>query len=243
MCEDPIGALNVKAKPYRRMCTQCGETAVMSADIAYDAEVKHDGRLHRFPISRLAIDKCQRCGEEFFTNRTDEQIAAALRDHLGLLQPQDIRRRLDELGLTQRSFAARLGVAPETVSRWPADVFMITVERSIAGRSEFRLADLEERQVPIDEPAREVSKADLRPFMSPVHTSGRNTPGSTEKYRASLLTLSLLIWRRPDRTLVIVERGMPVARATSAFVTCLASIRWASVSAGDGLRLGNWSTS
>ena len=118
MCDDVMGALNARTKPYPRLCTQCGETAVMPADIAYDAEVKHDGRLHRFPISRLMIDKCQRCGEEFFTNRTDEQIAAGLREFLGLLQPQDIRRRLDELGLTQRSFAARLGVAPETVSRW-----------------------------------------------------------------------------------------------------------------------------
>ena len=118
MCDDMTGAPNFKSKPYPRGCTECGETAVMPADIAYDAEVKHDGRLHRFRISRLTIDKCQRCGEEFFTNRTDEQIATALRESLGLLQPQDIRRRLGELGLTQRGFAERLGVAPETVSRW-----------------------------------------------------------------------------------------------------------------------------
>jgi len=90
----------------------------MPADIAYDAEVKHDGRLHRFRISRLTIDKCQACGEEFFTNCTDEQITAALRDFLGLLQPHDILRRLSELGMTQQRFAERLGVAPETVSRW-----------------------------------------------------------------------------------------------------------------------------
>jgi putative zinc finger/helix-turn-helix YgiT family protein len=118
MCDDMTGTVNLKLKPYPRGCTECGETAVMSADIAYDAEVKHDGRLHGFHISRLTIDKCQRCGEEFFTNGTDEQIGTALRESLGLLQPQDIRRRLGELGLTQRGFAERLGVAPETVSRW-----------------------------------------------------------------------------------------------------------------------------
>lgn len=118
MCDDVLGSSNAEKKPYPRICTHCGETAVMPADISYVAEVKHDGRRHRFPISRLTIDKCQRCGEEFFTNRTDEQIAAGLREFLGLLQPQDIRRRLDELELTQRSFASRLGVAPETVSRW-----------------------------------------------------------------------------------------------------------------------------
>jgi hypothetical protein len=109
------GTVNLKSKPDARGCTECGETAVISADIAYDAEVRHDGRLHTFHVSRLKIDKCQRCGEEFFTNRTDDQIATALREFLGLLQPQDIRRRLGELALTQRGFAERLGVAPETV--------------------------------------------------------------------------------------------------------------------------------
>jgi len=118
MCDEATTTVTLKTKPYPRGCTECGETTVMPTDIAYDAEVKHDGRLHRFRISSLTIDKCGRCGEEYFTNRTDEQIAAALREFLGLLQPQDIRRRLDELGLTQRSFAERLGVAPETVSRW-----------------------------------------------------------------------------------------------------------------------------
>ncbi len=118
MWDDVTSSSSVKTKPYPRIGTHCGETTVMPADISYDAEVKHDGRLDRFPISRLMIDKCQRCGEEFFTNRTDEQIAAGLRESLGLLQPQNIRRRLNELGLTQRSFAARLGVAPESVSRW-----------------------------------------------------------------------------------------------------------------------------
>lgn len=118
MCDDMTHPANLNAKPHPRCCTACGETAVMSAEIAYDAEVRHDGRLHRFPIHRLTIDKCQRCGEEFFTNRTDEQIAAALREFLGLLQPEDIRQRLGDLGLTQKDFAERLGVAPETVSRW-----------------------------------------------------------------------------------------------------------------------------
>ncbi len=106
------------AKPYPRSCVECGEIAVQPTEIAYDAQVKHDGRTHRFQIPRLVIDKCQRCGEELFTSRTNDQITAALRDFSGLLQPAEIRRRLVELGLTHRSFANRLEVAPETVSRW-----------------------------------------------------------------------------------------------------------------------------
>ena len=118
MCDDQTSVVNLEGKPYPRLCTACGRAAVTPADIAYDAEVKHDGRLHRFRISRLTIDKCQACGEESFTNCTDEQITTALREFLGLLQPHDIRRRLSELGMTQQRFAERLGVAPETVSRW-----------------------------------------------------------------------------------------------------------------------------
>ena len=118
MHDDLSTKLQTLAKPYPRTCAECGEVAVQPTEIAYDAQVKHDGRTHRFHIPRLVIDKCQRCGEELFTNRTNHQITAALRDFLGLLQPEDIRRRLVDLGLTQRSFAERIGVAPETVSRW-----------------------------------------------------------------------------------------------------------------------------
>ena len=106
------------AKPYPRTCAECGEVTVQATEIAYDAQVKHDGRTHRFQIPRLVIDKCQRCGEELFTNRTNDQITTALREFLGLLQPDHIRQRLAELGLSQRLFAQRLGVAPESVSRW-----------------------------------------------------------------------------------------------------------------------------
>ena len=105
-------------KPYPRTCTECGEATVRAEEIGYEAQVKHDGRTHRFYVPHLVVDKCQRCGEMVFTTRTNDQITAGLRDFLGLLQPDDIRRRLVELDLTQRAFAERMGVAPETVSRW-----------------------------------------------------------------------------------------------------------------------------
>ena len=67
------------AKPYPRRCAECGRVAVAAATMAYNAEVKHDGKLHRFSIAKLTIDKCRDCGETFFTNTTDEQISAGLR--------------------------------------------------------------------------------------------------------------------------------------------------------------------
>ena len=118
MPDDAPGFENTPEKPYPRRCGECGQEAVFPTLISYDAEVRHDGQLHGFHIQALHIDKCQKCGEEFFTNRTDEQISAGLRAHLGLLQPEEIRTRLAELGLSQADFANRMGVGPEMVSRW-----------------------------------------------------------------------------------------------------------------------------
>lgn len=105
-------------KPYPRRCAECGKVAVAATTIAYNAEVKHDGKLHKFRIPKLKIDKCQSCGEEFFTNATDEQMTDSLRSEIGLLHPEEIRRQLQLLGVSQRTFAGHLRIAQETVSRW-----------------------------------------------------------------------------------------------------------------------------
>ena len=86
--------------------------------ISYTAKVKHDGKLYEFLIPQLVIDQCEHCGEQFFTNSTDEQISREMRAKIGLLQPEEIRQQLDALGLTQREFAEHLRVAQESVSRW-----------------------------------------------------------------------------------------------------------------------------
>ena len=88
------------------------------AMVVHGAAVKHDGKEHSFTIPALAVDQCKNCGYELFTNITDDQISAELRRHLGLLQPEEILAGLESLGLSQKAFAERLGVAAETVSRW-----------------------------------------------------------------------------------------------------------------------------
>jgi putative zinc finger/helix-turn-helix YgiT family protein len=105
-------------KPYPHRCAACGKIAVEPRTISYDAKVKHDGKVHEFHISELSIEECSECGEQYFNTPADEQISAGLRSHLGLLQPEEIRRHLSVLELTQYQFAAHLRVAPESVSRW-----------------------------------------------------------------------------------------------------------------------------
>ena len=39
-------------------------------------------------------------------------------DLLGLLSPQEIRKRLDRLGLNQKEFCEQIRIAPESLTRW-----------------------------------------------------------------------------------------------------------------------------
>jgi transcriptional regulator with XRE-family HTH domain len=52
------------------------------------------------------------------TDAVDEKINEALRAHLRLLTPGQIRKGLETLGLQQQELAEQLGVAKETISRW-----------------------------------------------------------------------------------------------------------------------------
>jgi len=112
---EPIRA---RDKSFPRLCPQCGQLQVYPATIPYDAEVKHDGRLYSFRIPSLHVNKCAACGEILFSNVTDDQISQALREHLSLLSPTQIRDALRLFGLKQKDLGDRIGVAPETISRW-----------------------------------------------------------------------------------------------------------------------------
>jgi hypothetical protein len=107
-----------KVKSYPRTCLECNQNAVYSAEIVYQLQAKHDAHSCCFQIPHLVVDKCQRCGEELFTSRTNHQVTEALRESLGLLHPEDILHRVGDLGLTQNSFAERIGLDPEVVSCW-----------------------------------------------------------------------------------------------------------------------------
>jgi DNA-binding transcriptional regulator YiaG len=88
------------------------------ATVIYDAEVRHDGRLYKFTVPRLEIPVCQACGEKVFTEKVDEQVTVALRSHLELLTPQEMRNALLRVKMTQKEAADRLGIAEATLSRW-----------------------------------------------------------------------------------------------------------------------------
>jgi putative zinc finger/helix-turn-helix YgiT family protein len=84
----------------------------------FTTDVKHDGVVHRIHLPGLEVPRCQTCGETIITNAVDEQINDALRRHLRLLTPSQMRQGVKALGLSQQELAERLGVAKETISRW-----------------------------------------------------------------------------------------------------------------------------
>lgn len=107
-----------------KRCLECGKRDLWPNVICHNARIKHDGSLYEIAIPQLHVLKCQSCGDVLFDDATDKQISQALRNHLGLLSPQEIREHLDRLGLTQKEFSERICIAAETVSRWLSGAYI-----------------------------------------------------------------------------------------------------------------------
>lgn len=105
-------------RPFPWRCRHCGKNEVVMSTVEYTAEVRHDGRSHTFVVPNLELPVCRSCGEKVFTESADRQINAALRAHLRLLTPDQIREAIARLGLSQKDVAQRLGIAEATLSRW-----------------------------------------------------------------------------------------------------------------------------
>ena len=107
-----------KERPFPWRCMHCGKQEVLMATTEYEAEVRHDGRLHAFTIPDLELPVCQACGEKVFTEKVDAQVNDALRRHLKLLMPAQIRDAIKRIGMLQKDVAKRTGIAEATLSRW-----------------------------------------------------------------------------------------------------------------------------
>src|SRR5262245_46869807 len=107
-----------KVRPFPWWCPTCGKEEVFAATVAYQAKIGHDGRMYEFEIPELKTAKCRSCGALLFSNSADDQIRLALRAHIGLLTPDEIRTKRETLGLSQKKLAELTGIAEATVSRW-----------------------------------------------------------------------------------------------------------------------------
>jgi putative zinc finger/helix-turn-helix YgiT family protein len=105
-------------RSFPRTCADCRTKKVVAATIDHEIEIKHDGNLHKVMVRALPVEKCEACGEFTIGNDGDIRIDEALREHLGLLMPSQIREKRKALGLTQEVLASAIGCASESISRW-----------------------------------------------------------------------------------------------------------------------------
>lgn len=107
-----------RGRPFPWVCAECGKREVQPQSTRYETTIKHDGRTYTIVVPGLLLPTCGNCGERVFTSAADDQVVAALRSHLKLLTPDEIRGRRTQLELNQGALAEQLGVAKETISRW-----------------------------------------------------------------------------------------------------------------------------
>jgi len=105
-------------RPFPWRCHHCGKVEVFMGKMSYAAEVGHDDRLHSFTIPELELPICRSCGEPVLTEDAGLQIGVALRSHLNLLTPEQIRTAIERVGMTQKEVVERLGIGEETLSGW-----------------------------------------------------------------------------------------------------------------------------
>lgn len=105
-------------RDFPHKCNQCAKKQVVMKAIEYLADVRHDGRNYSFTIPDLEIMVCEGCSEKVFTEKVDKQINEAMRKHIGLMSPAEIRDGVRRIGMSQKQVAECLGLAEATLSRW-----------------------------------------------------------------------------------------------------------------------------
>jgi transcriptional regulator with XRE-family HTH domain len=99
-------------------CFQCGGECDKRIAPPHAYKMKYDGGTHEVLVNNMPEWHCRACDVSVVDEESDSFLQDALRTHIGLLAPNQIRAGLKKLKITQEKFAEQLGCAAETVSRW-----------------------------------------------------------------------------------------------------------------------------
>ncbi len=138
-------------RKFPRTCIACREKQVRPALIDRVAEVKYEGKLYSVMATDVPVERCENCGSTTYGVESEERIDAALRDQLGLLQPQVIRQNRIQLGMKQEEMATALGCASESISRWESGAFIQSRSSDRLMRAFFQLPELRAFLAGVDE--------------------------------------------------------------------------------------------
>jgi len=99
-------------------CYQCGGAFAHRIAPAHHRKLRYEGVAYNVLVTDMPEWHCATCDLSVTDEEGDEPLQAALRNHVGLLTPQQIRAGIKELGINQEKFAEKIRCAPESISRW-----------------------------------------------------------------------------------------------------------------------------
>jgi putative zinc finger/helix-turn-helix YgiT family protein len=101
-----------------RRCHRCkGDVALRHAPPSI-WEIKYDGAIRHVPVVQMPEWHCAACEVATLHDDSDEILQDALRKHMRLLRPTELRTARESLGLKQKELADLTGCASESLSRW-----------------------------------------------------------------------------------------------------------------------------
>lgn len=102
----------------KQQCFQCGGECEKRIAPPHCYKMKYDGGMYEVLVDNVPEWHCRDCDVSVVDEESDFVLQDALRKHIGLLSPNQIRAGLKKLKISQDKFAEQLGCAAETVSRW-----------------------------------------------------------------------------------------------------------------------------
>lgn len=131
----------------KTICFECGSDAIEEVLVNERAQINHDGTVHEVRADVLAL-KCTQCNVISYDFRADRAFRSALREQLGLLQPERIRELRTQFRKTQKDVASDIRIAEETLSRWECDHVMQSASHDKLLR--FYFEKLEQLSAPLE---------------------------------------------------------------------------------------------
>jgi putative zinc finger/helix-turn-helix YgiT family protein len=101
-----------------RRCHRCKGNVVLRNASPSVWEIKYDGAVRQVPVDRMPEWHCAACDVSTLHDDSDEILQDALRKHMRLLHPAELRAARESLGLKQKELADLTGCASESLSRW-----------------------------------------------------------------------------------------------------------------------------
>ncbi len=104
--------------PAGRHCHRCKGDVVLRHASPSIWEIKYDGAMRQVPVDQMPEWHCAACDVSTLHDDSDEILQDALRKHIRLLRPAELRTARESLGLKQKELADLTGCASESLSRW-----------------------------------------------------------------------------------------------------------------------------